>query len=106
MNPDVEAHLDTVTAHVRSLFVKAATRIENLKIGEKIPATTLADDLAKELGMTGPTLYPTLKILFTGYPGVAVRKGAHGGIIRLPLPGTEVKENVVVTDVPVETDSK
>jgi hypothetical protein len=46
----------------------------------------LADELAKEIGMTGPQLYPTLKFLFQGYPGVDVRAGAHGGIYKL-LPG-------------------
>lgn len=76
-------HLEDALQKIRPIFEKAAQRIDALKIGEKIPATKLADDLAKEVGMTGPSLYPTLKFLLDGYPNVDIRKGAHGGIIKL-----------------------
>lgn len=76
-------HIEESLSKIRTIFEKASTRIEALNKGEKVPATKLADDLAKELGMTGPQLYPTLKILFDGYPGVEIKKGAHGGIIKL-----------------------
>lgn len=79
-------HVDDTLARIRPILEKASARIEAIPPGQKIPATTLADELAKELGMTGPQLYPTLKFLFTGYPGVDVRAGAHGGIYKL-LPG-------------------
>jgi hypothetical protein len=91
MNQEVLDHIESSLNEVRALFVKAAERIEAIKPGEKIPATKLAEDLAKEQSpdQTGPQLYTTLKILFEGYPGVDIRRGAHGGIYRL-LPG-EVK---------------
>lgn len=81
-------HLEEAIGQVRALFLKAVDRIEAIKPGEKIPATKLAEELAKEQSpdMTGPQLYTTLKILFDGYPGVDIRRGAHGGIYRL-LPG-------------------
>lgn len=79
-------HVDATIARIRPILEKASARIEAIPPGQKIPATALADELAKELGMTGPQLYPTLKFLFTGYPGVDVRAGAHGGIYKL-LPG-------------------
>lgn len=82
----VADHLDLATAKVRAIFEKASARIEAIKPGEKIPATKLAEDLAEELDLTGPQLYPTLKILFEDYPGVDVKRGAQGGIYRL-LPG-------------------
>lgn len=85
----VSNHLDLATAKIRSIYEKASSRIEAIKPGEKIPATKLADDLAKELDMTGPQLYPTLKVLFDGYPGVVVKRGAQGGIYR-PLPGEDM----------------
>lgn len=85
MNNDVELHLEAALAQVRALFIKAATRIEAIPPGGKIPATTLAEELAKEQGETGPQVYPTLKILLNGYPGVKILRGAHGGIHR-PLP--------------------
>lgn len=91
MNNEVTQHVEEALNEVRALFLKAATRIEAIKPGEKIPATQLAEELAKEQSpdMTGPQLYPTLKILLENYPGVDIRRGAHGGIYRL-LPG-EVK---------------
>jgi hypothetical protein len=82
-------HVDNTLALIRPILEKASTRIEAIPPGQKIPATALADELAKEMGMTGPQLYPTLKFLFNDYPGVDVRAGAHGGIYKL-LPG-EVK---------------
>lgn len=81
-----KAHVDLTLAKIRPILEKASTRIEAIPPGQKIPATALVDELAKEIGMTGPQLYPTLKFLFQGYPGVDVRAGAHGGIYKL-LPG-------------------
>jgi hypothetical protein len=80
----VDQHIDASIARIRGIFQKASDRIEALKEGEKIPATKLAEDIAKEYGMTGPQLYPTLKFLFDGYPEVEITKGAHGGIRKVP----------------------
>lgn len=77
----VEASLDKI----RSIFEKASARIEALKPGEKVPATELAAQLGKEIGMTGPQLYPVLRFLFDGYPGILVKRGAHGGLIKPPV---------------------
>lgn len=85
------AHIDVSLAKIRAIFEQASARIEALQPGQKIPATTLAEELARGMvgpdgkPMTGPQLYPTLKFLIDGYPGVDVRKGAHGGIVKLPL---------------------
>lgn len=76
-------HVETSLSKIRTIFEKASQRIEDLKKDEKIPATKLAEDLGKEIGMTGPQLYPTLLFLIKDYPGVVVKKGAHGGIIKL-----------------------
>lgn len=76
-------HIEASLAKIRGIFEEAASRIDALKPGEKIPATTLATDIGKKHNMTCPQIYPTLKFLFDGYPGVDVRKGAHGGIIKL-----------------------
>jgi hypothetical protein len=93
---DSKQHLEDALSKIRPIFEKAMERIDALKVGEKIPATKLADDLAKEVGMTGPSLYPTLKFLLDGYPGVDIRKGAHGGIIKQD-PNAPVKA-AVATD--------
>lgn len=84
-----QQHIDDSLAKIRVIFDKASARIEALAPGEKIPATTLAAELAAEVGLTGPGLYPTLKFLFDSYPGVEVRKGAHGGIVKLPIKAAE-----------------
>jgi len=78
----VTTHLAAKTASVGLIYEKAALRIEAIKPGEKIPATKLAEDLAEELDMTGPQLYPTLKIVLDDYPGVWIKRGAQGGIYR------------------------
>lgn len=91
MNQEVQQHIEKALNEIRAvIFDKAAARIEALKEGEKVPATTLADELAREIvqpdgkRMTGPQLYPTLKFLLKGYPGVEISRGAHGGIKKLP----------------------
>jgi hypothetical protein len=76
-------HIEDSLNKIRIIFEKASQRIEDLKKDEKIPATKLAEELAKEVDMTGPQLYPTLKFLFDGYPGVEIKRGAHGGIVKL-----------------------
>lgn len=88
-------HSEDALSKIRVFFDKAASKIDAIKPGEKIPATTLADDIAKEHGMTGPQLYPTLKFLFDDYqtnnPEIDIRKGAHGGIYRLKSGETKKK---------------
>jgi len=78
-----QTHVDESLAKVRIIFEKASERIEALQSGEKIPATKLAEELAQDIGMTGPQLYPTLLFVIKDYPGVAVKRGAHGGIIKI-----------------------
>jgi hypothetical protein len=85
------AHIDISLAKIRALFEETSEVIEALKPGEKIPATKLAQQIAERHGMTGPGLYPVLKFLFEGYPGFEVKRGAQGGICRLPV---ETKEEV------------
>ena len=86
-------HVEDSLNKIRIFFEKASLQIEAIVPGEKIPATKLADDLAKEAGLTGPQLYPTLLFLISDYPGVEIRKGAHGGIYRLK-PGEAKKEKM------------
>lgn len=80
MNTD---HIELSLAKIRVIFEKACQRIDNLKKGEKITSTGLASEIAKEYGTTGPVLYPVLKFLFEGYPGVKKTRGAKGGIEKL-----------------------
>jgi hypothetical protein len=104
MDTKVMAHIEDALNEVRALFMKAATRIEAIQPGHKIPATVLAEELAKEQGMTGPQLYPTLKIVLDDYPGVIIRRGAHGGIYR-PLPGEVVDKRATDGDTGVQPQS-
>jgi|SRR6185436_19717165 len=76
-------HVQNSLARIEEIFEKASTKIESLKVGQKIPATALAEEIAKDYGMTGPQLYPTLLFLIKGYPGVEIKRGAHGGIVKL-----------------------
>jgi hypothetical protein len=84
MHKQVLSHVEEVLDDIRALYIKAATRVESLKVGEKVPATKLAEELAKELGKTGPTIYPILKLLLSDdYPKVKIKKGAQGGVERV-----------------------
>lgn len=73
-------HVDVKTEKVRVIFEKAREVIDALPRGQKIPATTLAENLGKDLGMTGPQLYPILKVLLEDYPDRLIKRGAQGGI--------------------------
>lgn len=99
---DSKQHIENTWLKIRPIFEKAAAVIDALKPGEKVAATELAASLAKEYDMKGPQLYTTLKFLFDGYPGVVVRKGAHGGIIKLGADETPAPETVSTE----ETESK
>lgn len=96
------AHIEASLTKIRAIFERASQRIDDLKVGEKIPATKLAEELGKEIGMAGPQLYPVLCFLFKGYPGVEVKRGAHGGIIKMPV----VVAAPAAVDVPVVADSE
>jgi hypothetical protein len=101
-----DKHVEDSLDKIRIIFKKAQSRIDAIKPGEKIPATVLAEEIAKEHGMTGPQLYPTLKFLLDGYPNVDIRRGAHGGIFKLapkvvaPAPAPAVADDEVVEKEP------
>lgn len=86
-----EQHIDETLNKLRAIYVEAANRIDALKGDDKVPATKLAEEIAKPLNMSGPQLYPTLLFLFKGYPGVTITKGAHGGIRKTSPKVEEVK---------------
>jgi hypothetical protein len=92
MNTD---HINISLAKIRVLFEETSQVIDALKPGEKIPATKLAQQIAERHGMTGATLYPTLLFMIKDYPGVEIRRGAQGGIVKLPVetikPESEIK---------------
>ncbi len=77
------SHIDVALGKIRVIFEKVDSRIQALIPGQRVPATTLAKEIAEEIGMTGPALYPTIKFLLDGYPGVKILRGAHGGIEKL-----------------------
>lgn len=78
-------HVEFSLNKIRELFIKASEKVEALEPGGKIPATALAEAIGAEFGLSGPQTYPVLKFLFNNYPGIIVRRGAHGGLIK-PLP--------------------
>lgn len=84
-------HIESSLAKIRSIFEEASAAIEALKPGEKIPATVLAKTIAEKRGLPGAQLYPTLLFLFKDYPGVELKRGAHGGICKI-LPETTTAE--------------
>jgi hypothetical protein len=77
-------HIDTVlSTRIAPLLSEASDVINSLKVGEKIPATSLAKLIAERHGLTGPSFYPILKVMFANYPGVVISAGAQGGIKKI-----------------------
>lgn len=97
-------HVETSLDKIRKIFEKASERVEQLQPGEKVPATVLASQLGEEFGMSGPQLYPVLRFLFDGYPGILVRRGAHGGLLR-PAPQQDKKKTTVSPKSEASSDS-
>lgn len=92
-------HVENTLNKLRPILEKVSARIEAIPPGQKIAATELAKEIARDLGKTGPQFYPILKELLEGYPGVDVRAGAHGGIYKLlpgELPGQKKKATKAV----------
>jgi hypothetical protein len=90
---DEDKHLEDSLNSIRVIFEKVMSRVAALNPGERLPATELAQDLAKEHGMSGPALYPTLKFILTDrFPGCEIRKGAHGGIYKIDPNATASKK--------------
>jgi hypothetical protein len=85
-------HINSSLDKIRSIFEKASSRIDALQPGERLPATKMAEELGAEVGIDGPQLYTVIKFLLDGYPGVDVKRGAKGGIIKhqVPTPVTDV----------------
>ena len=107
MNTEITNHIESAVDAVRALYLKAATRIEAIKPGEKIPATQLANELAVEQGITGPALYPVLKMLLVNYPGVEIKRGATGGIYKPPIVVVADSKPIaaeVVADIPASIE--
>ncbi len=109
MRDEVKTHIEDSLATIREMFERAAERIEALPEDgkSKIPATKLAEEIGKEFGLSGPTMYPTMLFLFKGYPGTALKKGAHGGIVRLaPKSADADKQEAEVSDEGSTQDSE
>ena len=76
-------HLNLSLELIRPIFELARLKIEALKPGEKIPATKLAEEVAKEIDMECAQIYTMLSLFFfKNYPGVDVKRGRFGGISR------------------------
>lgn len=76
-------HVDTAVNDIRKIFEDVSSFIEEMKSGEKIPATQLAAKFAEKYNLKGPDLYPTLRFLLRNYPGIQVKRGATGGVYKL-----------------------
>jgi hypothetical protein len=109
MRDEAKKHIDDALANIRAIFEIAASRIEALPEDgkSKIPGTTMAKELGEQFGISGPTLYPTLLFLLRGYPGTVLRKGAHGGIVRLaPNQSPDLAMVPSVEDQVADADAK
>jgi hypothetical protein len=91
-------HTEKKLAMIRSIFEDASTVIDAIIPGERIGAAKLAESIGMKYGISGPTLYHTLKLLLDGYPNTVMRLGPKGGLEKLP------ETNVYLPDSYVEDD--
>ena len=82
MKDETKLAIETALVEIRGMFIEAATAIEDLKQGDRIQATGLAERIGKSLDLTGPETYPTLKFLLKHYPDIELKRGAKGGIYK------------------------
>ena len=90
-------YVDNALALIRPLFDEVQSHLDTMKVGDKVPATKLAQQIAERHGMTGPQAYPTLKFFFDNCPELEVRRGAHGGLFKVALKDTVPAVDVVST---------
>jgi len=76
-------HVDKSLEEIRKIFELAASHIDKLEPGQRIPATELARLVGSEFLKTGQEVYPILLFLIKDYPGTKIQKGAYGGIVKL-----------------------
>lgn len=98
------SHQDVETAlnKVRTFFLEVQEHIDAMKVGDKVPATKLADAIARRHDMTGPQLYPLLKVFFDNCQELLVKRGAHGGLFKI-VPVDAIAETISVNKTS-ETD--
>lgn len=84
MNDKVLNHIEESLKQVRAIFVSIAERVEKIPPGERFQSTKLAEEVGAELGLTGASLYPIMRMITdVGYPGIKNMKGRYGGLYRL-----------------------
>lgn len=81
-------NVDKALELIRVFFDEAQAYVDTMKVGDKVPATKLAEEIAKRHGQTGPQLYPTLKVFFDNHDELEVRRGAHGGLFKVESKST------------------
>jgi hypothetical protein len=84
---------------IRPYFEEAQAHIDGMKVGDKVPATILATQIAERHGKTGPQLYPVLKFFFDNCPELTVRRGALGGLFKI-VPKDEAPTSSAVATEP------
>lgn len=76
-------HINNSLEEIKKIFELAASYIDKLEPGQRIPATELARLVGSEFLKTGQEVYPILLFLIKDYPGTKIQKGAYGGIVKL-----------------------
>ena len=81
----LDQHIENSINEMRSIFKDVSNRIEEMKSGDRVPATQLAREIGMKYNIAGPVLYMVLKYskFLDNYPGIVCKRGARGGIIKL-----------------------
>lgn len=98
MNDKIDA-VSLALSMIRPYFEEAQAHIDGMKVGDKVPATILAAQIAERHGKTGPQIYPVLKFFFDSCPELDVRRGALGGLFKI-VPKDQVATSSAVATEP------
>lgn len=84
----MDKNIEAALAKVQALYEEAGSRIDALAVGQKIPATALAETVGALHGIKGPQAYPLLKIYFDTRASaddtdIVIKRGALGGIEKI-----------------------
>lgn len=84
LSQDVKDHISFFCNEwLKEILTEASVYIENMEANKTKPATKLAGEIGDKFSLSQQEAYSILVHFFKEYPGVEVRKGAHGGIRKL-----------------------
>ena len=98
-----EDHISDILFTISDIFERVSEKVEQLHPGDKLTLTNLVDLFAHKYSLPKTRVYNLIKCLLDTYPGIEIRSGHNGGIIKLEdkiNTNYETEEKVIEVIVP------